>query len=306
LIGVAGPTASGKSAAAVALCRIIYGEIVSVDSMQLYRGMDIGTAKPTAGEMGRVAHHLIDVAEPDEHWSAARYREAANEAIAAIYARGRQPVLCGGTGLYFNAITKPMSFAAQEGDIGIRNELQMIADESDGKIKLHGLLKQIDPEAAGRLHPNDVRRVIRAIEVYRLTGQTITERAALDAEREGAYDLTLFGLAWPRDALYARIDERVDQMMARGLVDEVKRLMERTPGGEGTALQALGYKEIAAALRGACSIQEAVDAVKQGTRQYAKRQYTWFRRDSRVHWIQAENRTGEDIAREMLEEINRI
>lgn len=301
LIVVAGPTASGKTACAVELCRLIDGEVVSADSMQIYRGMDVLSAMPTAEEMKGVPHHMLGIADPSEKYSAAMYRERANEIIADIHARGKRAVVCGGTGLYINALTRPLSFS-ERSDEKLHDELMAMADEPGGRRKLHDMLAEVDPESAARLHENDVRRVVRAIEIYRLTGITQTQQAKLDAQREGDYNETIFALDWPRDVLYSRIDRRVDMMLEAGLVDEVRRLMadsERYP----TAAQAIGYKEIAAALMGRMTMAEAVIYVKQATRNFAKRQMTWFRRDDRTVWIPAQGRTALEIAGEMAEKI---
>lgn len=304
LIVIGGPTASGKTAAAVRLCQKIGGEVVSSDSMQIYRGMDIGTAKPFPDEMGGIPHHLLSIADPGEKYSAAAYRELALQAINSIYACGRQPVVCGGTGLYIDALTKPMSFADHTGSEELRAELTALSETMVGKLRLHNMLREIDPESADRLHVNDVRRVIRAIEVYRMTGRTITEQAKLDSQREGDFDVVMFALSWPRDVLYDRINRRVDEMMKFGLVDEVKRLLNNGLTKGSTAMQALGYKEIVQALDGEISMEDAVDAIKQGSRHYAKRQLTWFRRDERVHWIEAPGKSIDQIVDEMIKEIN--
>ena len=297
LIVVAGPTASGKTACAVELCRMIDGEVVSADSMQIYRGMDVLSALPCEAEMRGVPHHMLGIADPSEKFSAAMYRDRAKEIIAEILSRGKRAVVCGGTGLYINALTRPLSFS-ERSDEKLHDALMALADEPGGRRKLHAMLSEVDPDSAARLHENDVRRVVRAIEIFRLTGRTQTEQARLDAQREGDYNETIFALDWPRDALYARIDQRVDRMIEAGLIDEVRRLMQdaqRYP----TAAQAIGYKEIAAALMGRTSMEEAVDKVKQATRNFAKRQLTWFRRDPRTIWIPGEGRTAEEIAREM-------
>lgn len=306
LIVIAGPTASGKTACAVALCRKIDGEVVSADSMQLYRGMDILSARPSAEEMDGVPHHMLGIASPAEKYSAARYREEANAVIAQIIARGRRPVLCGGTGLYINAVTRPMEFS-QKCDPVLRRSLMELAEAPGGRHRLHQMLAEIDPEAAQKLHQNDVRRVSRAIEVFRLTGRTQREQARLDAQREGDYRETVFGLRWPRELLYQRINRRVDAMVAAGLVDEVRALM-RDGRAHPTALQAIGYKEIVAALEGRMGMDEAIALVKQLSRNYAKKQMTWFQRDSRVRWIDAVEKSAERIAEEMckyLEEEDR-
>lgn len=299
LIVVAGPTASGKTACAVALCKRIGGEVISADSMQIYRGMDVLTAMPTREEMQGIVHHLLGIAEPTEKFSAAKYRDLARKAIAQVHARGAQPVLCGGTGLYINAVTRPMEFS-EKCDEELRKTLLNMAEEPNGRKKLHDMLAEIDPEAAKKLHENDVRRVTRAIEVFRLTGRTQSEQAKLDATRSGDYDETLFVLRWPREALYSRIDQRVERMLEAGLVEEVRTLMQ-SEESHPTALQAIGYKEIAAALEGRMEMQEAVSLVKQLSRNYAKKQMTWFRRDPRAVWIDAMDKTPEQIATEMAE-----
>jgi len=295
---IAGPTASGKTACAVAFCKKCGGEVVSADSMQIYRGMDVLSAKPTHTEMQGVPHHMLGVADPSEKYSAAKFRDEARPVIDAIYARGRHPVLCGGTGLYINAVTRPMNFSEQC-DEALRQELITLAQAPGGRRRLHEMLREIDPEAAQKLHENDVRRVTRAIEVFRLTGRTQTEQARLDAQREGDFDETLFCLEWSREVLYTRIDRRVDQMLANGLIEEV-RALRKNEEQHPTALQAIGYKEIAAALDGRMSMQEAIALVKQLSRNYAKKQLTWFSRDPRTVWIAAEGRDADSIADEML------
>lgn len=297
LIVIAGPTASGKTACAVELCRRIGGEVISADSMQIYRGMDILSARPTRDEMGGVAHHLLGFADPAEKFSAPKYRELARKKIDEIHARGHMPVLCGGTGLYINAVIRPMDFS-EKCDENLRRELMDIARQPGGRARLHAMLAEIDPESAARLHENDVRRVTRAIEVYRLTGVTQTRQMQLDAQREGDYDVAMFALEWPRNVLYDRIDRRVDQMLAAGLVSEVERL-RADERAHPTALQAIGYKEISAALDGAITMDEAVRLTKQASRNYAKKQMTWFRRDAHTIWIPAEGKTPSQIAEEM-------
>ena len=299
LLVIAGPTASGKTACAVETALLLGGEVVSADSMQVYQGMDILSAMPRASETRGVPHHLLAVVPPSAKFSAAAYRESALKAIEGIRARGKLPILCGGTGLYINAVTRPLSFSAQ-GDEALRRELEAVAAEPGGKNRLHAMLEEVDPQTAARLHPNDVRRVSRAIEIYRLTGRTQTEQAALDAAREGPFDELFFALNWPREALYRRIERRVELMLEEGLVREVQALMEDAEA-QSTARQAIGYKEIAAALTGEMTMEEAVSLLKQATRNYAKRQMTWFRRDPRVHWIEAQGRSAGEIAAEIAE-----
>ena len=298
IIVIAGPTASGKTACAVELCKRCGGEVVSADSMQIYRGMDVLSAKPTPEEMDGVPHHMIGIADPAEKYSAAKYRDAAKEVIADILSRGKIPVMCGGTGLYINAVTRPMEFA-ESCDEKLRQELLAMSEQPGGRRRLHEMLREIDPEAADKLHENDVRRVTRAIEVFRLTGRTQREQALLDAQREGDYRESFFALRWPRDVLYSRIDRRVEIMLEHGLVDEVRMLM-RDEQKHPTALQAIGYKEIAAALDGRMTMAEAVSLVKQLSRNYAKKQMTWFQRDSRAVWLDAQDKSAAQLADEMM------
>lgn len=295
LIVIGGPTASGKSALAVALCRRLEGEVVSCDSMQLYRGMDIGTATPTPQEMEGVPHYLLSVLAPGTPCSAAAYRAMALPVIQDILNRGKTPVLCGGTGLYIDALTRPLGFSVK-GDEGLRRELEALPREV-----LHQRLAQVDPESAARLHPNDQRRVVRALEVYLLTGASLSSHMARDRGRAGDFSGVLFALDWPRPVLYARIDRRVEQMMDQGLAREVKALLAGGLKAGDTAMQAIGYKELAAYFGGEGDLDQAVRAIQQNTRRYAKRQLTWFRRDERVHWLAAEGRKIEDITEEIID-----
>ena len=302
LLILGGPTASGKSAAAVELARLIGGEIVSADSMQIYRGMDIGTATPTSEEQGGVPHHLLSFVNPATAYTAAMYREDAALVIRSLWERRIPTVVCGGSGLYIDALTRPMAMAEKSNE-SIRAALHAQADQPGGKHALHQRLKQIDPESASRLHENDVRRVIRALEIYELTGQTMTEKNREDKAREGEYDVSLYALRWPRDVLYNRINRRVDAMIQSGLVQEVRALAESGLPADSTAFQAIGYKEILAALRGECTMDEAVDLIKQSSRRYAKRQITWFTRDERTVWLEADEHTA---SRAIAEEIIRL
>ena len=291
---IAGPTASGKTAVAVALCERIGGEVVSADSMQVYSGMDILSARPTAGEMRGVKHHLIGCVDPARYYTADAFRADAKACIAEILSRGKRPVLCGGTGLYVDAVTRPMSFSMQS-DPRLHAELLALAEAPGGRRRLHEMLEAVDHESAARLHENDVRRVARAIEIHRLTGVTQTEHTRRDRLREGDYREMIFALDWPRETLYRRIDARVDAMLEAGLVDEVRALMADS-GRHPTAAQAIGYKEIAAALRGDISMDEAVWRTKQASRNLAKRQLTWFRRDARINWLEADGESAQALA----------
>lgn len=286
ILAVVGPTGSGKTKAAIHLSRVLGGEIISMDSMQIYRGMDIGTAKPTKEERAQTVHHMIDVADPDEVFTVSAYREMAMEVIGDVLSRGKIPILAGGTGLYLNALSYEMSLGESGASLEVRDRLHRMAEEKDGMRLLHERLRLIDPAAAARLHPNDTRRVIRALEVYETTGKTLSEMSD-NSRTEGPYHVLVYGLSYPREMMYQRINLRVDQMMRDGLVDEVKGLLARgiEPKREGGAMQAIGYKEIVAALRGEMDMDRAVDLIKQGSRRYAKRQWTWFRHDDRVKWF---------------------
>jgi len=298
---ITGPTASGKTSCAIELAKLIGGEVVSADSMQVFRGLEVLSAAPSAEEMQGIPHHMIGVAQPTKPFSAAIYAEMAVKCLESIYSRDRQPILCGGTGLYIDAVTRPMSFS-ESGDEALRCELHELADKPGGREKLHAMLAEVDPESAKRLHPNDVRRVVRAIEVFRLTGITQTEQNRRDRERKGNYDEMIFALEWPRDEIYSRIEERVDIMVSQGLLKEVRSLMKLSEDHP-TAIQAIGYKEIAAAIRGEMALSDAILLMKQVSRNYAKRQMTWSRRDERTIWIQASGRTAADIAEEIYEKI---
>ena len=283
ILVLCGPTASGKTALAVELALLTGGEVVSADSMQLYRGMDIGTAKPTAEEMRGVPHHMLDVASPGEDYSVARYVQEASACVDGILARGRLPILAGGTGLYIDNLVAGREFAPFTGHW--RDKLQARARE-EGLPALYRQLQEVDPQRAEKLHPNDEKRILRALEVWYETGETITEHDRRTAALPPRYGAARIGLAFARRAdLWARIDRRVDQMMERGLLEEVRGLLDSGVSPGCTAMQAIGYKEFAAALRGEAPLEQAVEEVKLRSRQYAKRQLTWFRREPAVRWI---------------------
>ena len=286
VLALVGPTGAGKTRTAIALCDALGAEIVSMDSMQIYRGMDIGTAKPTPQERAQAVHHMIDVADPREIFTVSMYRDMAAGVIDGILTRGRLPILVGGTGLYLNALSYEMNLGEDGANRALREELNAIAGEPGGPQRLHERLQSVDPESAARLHPNDVRRVVRAIEVYETTGRPMSSMDG-DMRREGPYRMLVYGLSLPREQMYARINARVDRMMADGLVDEVKALLAQgvEPRREGGAMQAIVYKEIVAALRGETDMDTAVSLIKQSSRRYAKRQWTWFRHDPRVQWF---------------------
>ncbi|MBQ2864916.1 MAG: tRNA (adenosine(37)-N6)-dimethylallyltransferase MiaA [Clostridia bacterium] len=281
---VCGPTASGKTALAIALAQRLDGEIVSADSMQIYRGMDIGTAKPDRRERSMAVHHMIDVAEPGESFSAARYSAEASCITDDIIARGKTPIICGGTGLYINALINGTDFAVSGDDNGIRAKLENEYHSTSAE-HMHKRLRAVDPESAERLHINDVKRVIRALEVYESTGKTITEYNRLSKTVKPRYDAIFIGIApYERQILYDRINRRVDVMLSIGLEAEVRLLYE---SGRliNTAAQAIGYKEMLAYIRDEASLAEAAELIKQKSRNYAKRQLTWFKSDKRVNWV---------------------
>ena len=287
---IAGPTASGKTALGIALAEKLGGEIVSADSMQVYRGMDIGTAKATAQERSRAVHHMIDVASPAEDWSVARYVDMAAACCDDIIARGKLPIIVGGTGLYIDSLISGRDFAAENGDDGVRERLGGEYDELGGEAMLEKL-RAVDPERAAKLTPGDKRRIVRALEVFELTGETITAHDAATRAIPPRYDAARIVLGYKNRAdLYARIDERVDEMIASGLFEEVGGLLRSGLSPDSTAMQAIGYKEIAAALRGDMTAAEAAALIKQSSRRYAKRQLTWFGRwedAKRIIWEDA-------------------
>lgn len=277
-----GPTASGKTRMGVALAQLLDGEVVSVDSMQIYRRMDIGTAKPTPEEMEGVPHHMIDVAEPEENWSAARYVELATQCVEDIFRRGKRPILVGGTGLYMDALVSGRGFAVQS--TGWRQKLQALV-AAEGMTSLREKLREVDPAAYERIQPADEKRTIRALEVWYETGKTITQHNLETQRQPPRYQAVTIGLNFQeRPQLWRRIDQRVDEMMALGLAEEVKALLDSGIPRDCTAMQAIGYKELAAAVTGQGDLATAAGEVKLRTRQYAKRQLTWFRRNPQTHW----------------------
>lgn len=286
VVVIAGPTASGKTALAIELARALGGEIVTADSMQVYRGFDIGTAKADANERAAAIHHMLNVAAPDESYSAARYVKEAAAVCDDILARGRLPIIAGGTGLYIDSLLSGRDFAERGEGPDLRAELSAEYDERGGEAMLE-CLRGFDPERAAILHPADKRRIVRAIEIYKLTGRTITEHDACTKTLPPRYDAARIVLNYSeRSALYARIDARVDEMCTRGLFDEVAGLLRAGVPEDCTAMQAIGYKEAVRALRGEITRAEAVEQVKLASRRYAKRQLTWFRRWEDALWIE--------------------
>ena len=292
LICICGPTASGKTALSVALAKQLHTEIISADSMQIYRGMDIGTAKPTAEERQGVPHHLLDICAPGEPFSVARYVELADAAAQDVLSRGMIPIVAGGTGLYMDALIECSTFSGDETDLSVREKYQRMAAEQ-GNEAVHACLAKVDPEGAGRLHPNNLKRVIRALEVYEQTGMTIDAFNRLHKRPAPKYAALKIGICpAERQTLYDRIDLRVDQMLADGLLEETKRLLD-SGALAGTAAQAIGYKELLGYLQGDAPLADCVALLKQRSRNYAKRQLTWLKRDDNIHWIYYNN--GEEL-----------
>ena len=282
---VVGPTASGKTKMAVALARRFGGEVVSVDSMQIYRGMTIGTAAPTAEEMEGVPHHMIAVADPAEQWSAARFCQAADACIQDILSRGKLPVLAGGTGLYLDALIRGDDFApgSQGGEVRLRLQREL---REQGPEALLERLRTVDPETAGRLHLRDEKRILRALEIYEQTGEPMSLRDRRGRQRPDRYEAVYIGLSFrDREDLRRRIDRRVDDMVRQGLLQEVQDLLDSGLPRDATALQAIGYKQFLAVADGAATTDQAVEEGKLRSRQYAKRQLTWLRRNPDIHWI---------------------
>ncbi len=302
IICIAGPTASGKTALAVELAKELHGEVVSCDSMQVYKGMDIGTAKPTEEERQGIVHHMLDVAEPQEDFSVSRYCALAGPIVDDIVARGKVAIIAGGTGLYMDSLIKGNAFAPFPAT-GMRERLEQQA-ESEGMARMLALLGEIDPESAARLHEKDRKRIIRALEVYYETGETITQHNRKTQALPPRYSPLWLGLDFEnRQDLYGRIDARVDIMLEMGLLAEIEGLLQRGIPPKCTAMQAIGYKEFVDALEGKGSVAEAADLVRQSSRHYAKRQLTWFRRNSRIHWLVRSRQMGSE---EILASARRI
>lgn len=284
VVFVVGPTGIGKSALAIDISKRFSGEVVSADSMQVYRGMDIGTAKLSNDEMDGVAHHLIDVVDPTETYTAARWKQQAEAAIADIHARGRLPVVCGGTGLYVRALTDDLDFASDSTESPVRAAWRAFLDQH-GSEKLHAALVERDPTRARELHPNDVKRVLRALEVHDTAEKPMS--AGYDwSIRDGKYRSLVIGLTMPRESLYDLVDRRVVRMWSDGLVDEVAQLRRLGVTSQDTALQAIGYKEVVQFMEGELTEAQALDLIQRNTRRFVKRQLSWFRRDPRIQWFE--------------------
>lgn len=284
ILVVTGPTATGKTALSVELAKKLGGEIVSADSMQIYRGMDIGTAKVTKAEMQNIPHHMIDIADPSEDYSVSRYVEEADAAVRGILSRGRLPIVAGGTNLYIDSLIAGLDFAEKAEGAALRESLNKQYDDIGGEAMLEHL-RGFDPERAAKLHPADKRRIVRAVEIYILTGETITRHDEETKKRPKRYDAVKIALTFAdRAELYDRINARVDKMVSDGLFDEVKGLLDSGLSPACTSMQAIGYKEPAAYFRGEMSKDEAIELIKLSSRRYAKRQLTWLRRDTTVLW----------------------
>jgi len=284
LLVLLGPTAVGKTRTSIELAKAWNAEIISGDSMQVYRGMDIGTAKITTAEMDGVPHHLIDICEPDHPFSVAEFQERCRTLIAEITARGKLPMIVGGTGLYIESVAYSYEFSEAGSDEAFRDEQQRYAEEYGGEALL-ARLREVDPAAADRLHVNDQRRIVRALEVYHLTGMTMSER--LEGQRKvSPYDLCLIALTMDRKKLYARIEQRVDAMIADGLIAEVQGLLDRNISPSNISMQGLGYKEIVRYLQGEYTLETAVELLKRDTRRFAKRQLSWFRHMNEIEWVE--------------------
>lgn len=299
LIVVLGPTASGKTGLSIELSKSLGGEIVSADSMQIYKYMDIGTAKPTEEEQKEAVHHLIDIVEPQNPYSVKEYTDAAHKCIEEIIDRGKMPIMCGGTGLYIDSVVNDVSFNETESDETLREELREIANK-EGNEKLIEILSEFDKKSAEKIHPNNLKRVIRAIEFYKLTGIPISEHQEKTKEKESRYQPVMIGIWHERELLYDRINKRVDIMINDGLIDEVKALKEMGLTADMQSMQGIGYKEILAHLNNGITIDEAISNIKQNSRNYAKRQLTWFRRNGRINWIDGKT----DIVKKSKELIN--
>jgi len=296
IVVLTGPTAVGKTALSIALAKRINGEIISADSMQVYRGMDIGSAKITPDEMCGVPHHLIDILEPDEEFNVVIFKQRAKEALEGIYGRGRIPLIVGGTGFYIQAVLYDVDFTQHGEDKSLRLMLEREAASEGGAQRLHARLAQVDPEAAEAIHANNVKRVIRALEYYEQTGEKISGHNEQQRAKESPYNFCYFVLNDDRSKIYERIERRVDLMAQAGLVEEVERLKQKGCGRELVSMQGLGYKEILSYLDGEISLERAYYLIKRDTRHFAKRQLTWFKRERDVTWIDRQV-LGDDLER---------
>ena len=303
IIVLAGPTAVGKTALSLQLAKELNGEIVSTDSMQIYRGMDIGSAKISKEEMDGVIHHMLDVVNPDEAYSAAEFKSQAKDVVDDILRRNKVPILTGGTGLYINALTCNMSFTDANKDEAYREYLDKLGDEK-GNVYVHEMLKDIDPISYKEIHANNRKRVIRALEVYKTTGKPFSSFNAGDSFYESEYSVYYYVLNMDREKLYSRINKRVDIMMEKGLVNECIKLKENGYNLSMQSMQGIGYKEILYYLESKLSLDTAIDMIKQGSRNYAKRQLTWFKKDPRAKFIDKDIYSEEEILKNIIYDFN--
>lgn len=287
VIIICGPTASGKTALSIELAKTINGEIVSCDSMQIYKDMDIGTAKPTAEEMQGIKHYLLDFIEPDKRYSVAEFKKDAEKAIEQILAKGKIPIVVGGTGLYVDSLIYGIEYQDIPLDEEYRNKLEQIANEKGLEV-LYEKAKQIDEQAMKKISPNDKKRIMRVLEIYKATGKNKTEQEMESRKNEVKYDFKVFAINMDREVLYDRINKRVDIMIEQGLIEEVKNIIQKYSEFP-TAMQGLGYKEVVEYLNGNCSKEEMIEKIKMETRRYAKRQLTWFRKNKQTIWINGLN-----------------
>lgn len=302
LVAIVGPTAVGKSEVAIEIAQKIGSEIVSADSMQIYRYMDIGTAKPTIEERELVPHHMIDIVYPDEEFSAADFQKRAKSCIKSIYQNDKIPLVVGGTGFYINALCYDYTFSPAGKDENLREHLKKEAEEK-GADYLYNQLVQIDPEAAAKIHPNNLRRIIRALEVCKTTGKPFSYYVKMTKMGKSPYDLLIFGLTMSRDELYRRINKRVVSMIEKGFIDEVEKLLEMGYDKNLKSMQGLGYRQVIQYLEGRLTLDEAIDLIARDTRRYAKRQYTWFLRDQNIIWLDILEQGKEKIAAKIIESI---
>lgn len=293
VIVICGPTASGKTALSIALAKKIGGEIVSADSMQIYKDMDIGSAKPTKEEMQGIKHYMLDFVSPKERYSVAEYKKQAEQAIQEILQKGKTPIIVGGTGLYVNSLIYGIEYQDTKIDEEYREKLEKIVVE-EGLEKLYEQAKEIDPQAMETISPNDRKRIIRVLEIYHETGKTKTQQEIESRKNEVKYDYKVFAITMERSILYERINKRVDIMVEQGLIQEVQNLIQKYDQYP-TAMQALGYKEIKQYLEGNTSKEEAIETIKQETRRYAKRQLTWFRKNKETIWLDASKKIEDNI-----------
>ena len=305
LIILTGPTAVGKTELSIALAKSVGGEVISADSMQVYKYMDIGTGKIRPWEMQGVPHHLIDILEPDEPFNVAVFKDLAKAAMEEIYDRGHIPIIVGGTGFYIQALLYDIDFTEEDSDASLRKELEELALEKGGDY-LHALLREVDPESAEQIHANNVKRVIRALEYYRIHSQKISVHNAAEREKKSPYNFLYFVLSHDRKILYDRIEKRIDKMLEEGLISEVDNLIKKGYDSSLVSMQGLGYKELIPYLQEECSLEEAVYILKRDTRHFAKRQLTWFRRERDVRWLdKARFSSEEEILKEILDTMNK-